>query len=511
MEKHANVPAAATWNADHNIWTLGEQNSEGKNIGIWQSWHIAGHLCETIDYNDGTPPFQVKGFHPDGTISVESTWYGGSLWKGTYRYIKSENPTTEGFPNGGPNAHPNVWIAEYDYTEEEGVFNAQRYYDKQHQPVSWSGIPLPKRPDNVPERAHMLNDGRWIMGQVSTRKGHFVGPYDEWDKNGIQLIKRIYDYETGQVVEEHEYSRGKLWRSKITGPGDQVLNNYYYDDTEPAVIEKSILAVNMSQDKKYSFFDKTGQLLYTIHEITKDGLHLKRTYNDTLIYELVPAADIKATPLSVRYFYPNGAVMISYQSNGDNTGYWQMYEVNGQVSLTMPVDNEEKHNRFHQYQHFLTFDFDSTTTGLEWERMIENFKWKYTQYRIDNLVATLPVPAFLQEELDKTNWKEIDVAMNGGKHLPKYINGVFAEDNEVAEQCLKDIWMQIQHQGSVYECTYVTGSIIAQYMPRYKSSPAIHNRLLDFMKDVMELPRIEKNKEQYAQLQALYQAAITDK
>ncbi len=64
MEKHTNIPAAATWNSDFNVWTLGEQNSEGKNIGIWQSWHIKGHLCETIDYNDGTPLFRLKVFTP---------------------------------------------------------------------------------------------------------------------------------------------------------------------------------------------------------------------------------------------------------------------------------------------------------------------------------------------------------------------------------------------------------------------------------------------------------------
>ncbi len=76
------------------------------------------------------------------------------------------------------------------------------------------------------------------MGQASVRKGGFVGPYDEWDKDGVQIIKRVYDNEICKPVEEHEYRNGKLYRSEITGPGDQLLENYYYTDIEPAVIEK---------------------------------------------------------------------------------------------------------------------------------------------------------------------------------------------------------------------------------------------------------------------------------
>jgi antitoxin component YwqK of YwqJK toxin-antitoxin module len=82
MEKHTKIPAAATWNAADNQWELGEKNSTGNEIGIWNNWHVEGHLCGTIDYGDGTPPFPVKCFHPDGTLSQEGNWYGGQKWLG---------------------------------------------------------------------------------------------------------------------------------------------------------------------------------------------------------------------------------------------------------------------------------------------------------------------------------------------------------------------------------------------------------------------------------------------
>lgn len=506
MEKHANIPAAATWNPEFNIWTLGEQNAEGKNIGIWQSWHIKGHLCETIDYNDATPPFQVKGFHPDGSISVESTWYGGKLWLGTYRYIKSENPTTEGFPNGGPEKHPNVWIAEFDYIEE-GVFNAQRYFDKQHQQVSVNGLPLPERPASVPARAHMADDGRWIMGQASVRKGGFVGPYDEWDKDGIQIIKRVYDNETCKPVEEHEYRNGKLYRSEITGPGDQTLKNYYYDDIDPPVVKNSTLYTKRNHDELHTYYDETGKLLYTIFNEDMTGLHKKRYYNGILVFESIQTPDHTKPPVSVRYYYPDGSVLIDYQSNGDGTGNWYLYE--GDDPLMMPVTDEEDLNEFKRWHKFLSYGFDTTTTEHEWKLMAAKFRKTYIKEEISRQVDALPVPAFLQDELNKTNWEEIDAAMGGGEYLPKYINGLLVEDDTIANKCLGDIWMQIEHQYSVYEATYLTGIIVATCLPHYKGSPAVQNRLLNFLHEVMALPRIDANKELYAQLQELYQAATS--
>src|SRR4051812_49284473 len=130
MEKKENIPANAVWNPEDSHWELGNKNAEGKPIGSWKTWHTDGHQTSEIDYNNGTPPFLFTGFHPDGTISQQGNWYGGNHWLGTYRWVKSEQPSTEPFPAGDAQKSPHVWIAEFDYITE-GIYHAQRYFDKQ--------------------------------------------------------------------------------------------------------------------------------------------------------------------------------------------------------------------------------------------------------------------------------------------------------------------------------------------------------------------------------------------
>ncbi|HEY8893486.1 MAG TPA: hypothetical protein VIM79_01680 [Niastella sp.] len=90
MEKHTNVPEAATWNAENSEWELGEMNAAGNKTGIWNHWHEKGHLCNTIDYGNDNPPFLFKRFHPDGTLAQQGNWYGGDTYLGTFRWIKSK-------------------------------------------------------------------------------------------------------------------------------------------------------------------------------------------------------------------------------------------------------------------------------------------------------------------------------------------------------------------------------------------------------------------------------------
>jgi len=495
MQRPDTVPANANWNPEDNQWELGQYNPANEKTGIWQSWHIDGHLCGTLDYKEGTPPFLFKRFHPDGTIAQEGNWYGENIWLGTYRWIRSEDPTPEPFPSGVAN----IWTVEFEY-EKAGIYYTQRFFDKHHQPLSVSGAQLPERPVNVPVSAHFADAaGRWISGEVDTLKGRYVGLYQEWDTKGLQTNKLVFDYATCAQVEEHKFRKGKVWLSKKRLAEGQELQSFYYDDIAPAMVENNILFSN--GDETYTFFDKAGKLLYTIrNEGMRTGLHRRRYYNDQLIFESIQTADHTKPPVSVHYYYPDGTVIIDYQSNGDGTGNWHLYEQDGKMALTLPVPEEADYNEFIGWQIFLSFDLDTKTTGHEWELMKEKFISRYTREVIEQKVDALPVPAFLQHELEKTNWSEIDAAMGGSKYLPKYINGLLVDDQEIADKCLADLWMQIEHQGSVYASTYAVAQIAANMLSYYTGAALIQTRLLHFLYEVMALPNIHDYRELYQQL-----------
>ncbi|QHS59180.1 hypothetical protein [Chitinophaga agri] len=504
MKRPDTVPANANWNPEDNQWELGQYNSANQKISRWQAWHADGHLTGTIDYRDGHPPFRCTGYHPDGTVSQEGDWYGGHQWKGTYRWIKSENPSTEPFPAGDGHDNPNVWIVEFDYTEEEAVYNAQRYFNKERQPVSVMGEPLPPRPASVPARAHFVHSSLthnrkscWVAGQINGSTGKFIDDYEEWDELGNLIVKRVYHHTTFQVLEEHQYRNEQRYQSIINGPGDQTLTSYFYENITPPVVKETIRAVNENKDRTYTFFDQTGKQLYSLR-IEKIGeQHTKRYYNDILSYE----SDLTGDKINVHYYYPDGSVMIAYVSNDNDSGRWEYHE-NGKVVLTIVVDDEGKFKKDAACSAFLTpyADFTPTTAETDFELSATAFKKQHAVQEKEQRLAALPVPAFLEKELKKIEWTEVDVAMYGGDKLPVYINALFAGDEAVASIAADHIWLEIEHQGSIYEATYKVATIIARCRHHYKNVPVIYSRLMNFIFSILALPGIEDYKKFYKQL-----------
>lgn len=505
MEKHTNIPAAATWNVADNQWELGEKNSAGKEIGVWNNWHAEGHLCRTVDYGDGNPPFPAKSFHPDGTLAQEGNWYGGQKWLGTYRWIKSENTTSEPFPAGPAEKNPIVWIAEFDYIGE-GIYNAQRYYDKQKQEVSIGGEPLPIRPATVPERAHYVNK-RWVMGQVDTRKGKYTGDHAEWDLDGAIILKRVYSQEMGEVLEEHQYEDRMLWTSNVYN-GSEWLQSFYHRDLEPPVISSSILYLNNSKDRTGTFFDKTGSPRYTVRVEEVSSHHVRRYFNGVLVYEGIGNPDHAKAPFSIKYYYAGGATRIDYTSNGDGTGLWRLYNEAGQELLTLPENDEEKANKDNHWEIFIPSwrYYEYEKNGVDWDTITENFKAVHTYHITKSKVYALVAPEHLKQELEKIDWENIETAMEGGEKLPVAITGLLTEDEDVADICLESIWYEIENQGSIYEATYKVAGILTRMFPYYTNVPVVQSRLITFLFNVLVLSYPVQNKELYDEMIAALDA-----
>jgi len=381
------------------------------------------------------------------------------------------------------------------------------------QPVSSAGESLPARAASVPERAHYVNKSStngaacWVAGQVDTTKGKYVGDYTEWDLNGAIIVKRVYSPETGEVVEEHKYENGKLNTSKVYAPGE-LLQSFYHRKVDPPVVKNSILYRNDSNDRTQTFFDETGSKLYSVRIEEVNDHHERRYYNGVLVYEGIGNPDQAKAPLGVQYFYPGGATMIDYSPNGDGTGLWRLYDETGQELLTLPVTNEEEMNEYNHWDTFMPSwrSYEYANTRTDWDAMIENFKdahaYKVTEEKLYALVA----PEALKQELEKVDWENIETAMAGGKKLPQALTGLLTEDESVVEMCLDTIWYEIEHQGSIYEATWKTATILARMFPYYTNNQTVKSRLISFLFKVLRQSYLTENQELYNEMIAALNA-----
>ncbi|AEV99088.1 hypothetical protein Niako_2752 [Niastella koreensis GR20-10] len=496
MEKHTNIPEGATWNNTYNQWELGKRNAAGKEIGIWEEWHVDGHLCGRVDYGDGAPPFITNRFHPDGTLAEEGNWYGGQKWLGTLRFIKCDQPTSEVFPEGDAARNSIVWIAEYDYIEE-GIYNAQRYYDRQNRPVSAKGTPLPKRPASVPEGACYMDwnnssrvEAHWVVKEFDTQKKQLLGDYIEWDLNGNLLEKRTYDRSTGKQIERHEYINGKITVSKWY-VGEDLFVNCYYEHIHSPVVKISRVYRNNNKDRTDTFFDEAGRELFSIRSEEVSECHERKYYNAILVYEGIQDPDKTKPPVSVRYFYPGGATLIDYTTNGNDTGIFQLYDEAGLVLLTMLQGDEAFINRKNRWNYFVpewTTGPEHTIITTYLHAIVQNFRKEYELNVLDKKIKELPVPQHLQAELDKVDWKKITSAWGSGEDLPSAINGLLSEDEEIGRACEERIWWKMAYHGELYEATYATATIIARMLPLYKQATVVEQRLFGLLYKVMIQP-----------------------
>lgn len=228
MERPAHLPDNAVYDEHSGLWQSGDTNENGQRTGDWKIWHAQGHLWMAVAYGNCTPPYRFQRFHPDGTLSEEADMNQNDKFIGTVRHFKSDHPTIESFTGGPADSVPNIWIAEFDFIEED-IYNSQRFFDRDNNPVDIKGIPMPERPVTVSANAHFSKEPYsatcWIGGAFNVRIMRCVGEYAEWDINGDPVVKRLYDAK-GEIIEEYIYDDGKLSRSNIYEPEGRVHRFY---------------------------------------------------------------------------------------------------------------------------------------------------------------------------------------------------------------------------------------------------------------------------------------------
>lgn len=507
MQRPVTVPEGAIYNDTDKAWLLGETNENNQRVGPWKKWHIDGYLWETIDYRDGIPPYPTQRFHPDGTVSQEGEWYGSDKYVGPVRLIKSDNPTPEYFPSGNA---ANVWTVEFDYVDEY-TYKSQRYFDKDNQEVSSDGDLLPARPRQVPARAHFIraaySSTNWVMGTVDTRTANYIGEYFEWDLNGKPVVKRLYS-PAGQVWEEYKYNDGVLKVSIVYDkdvPKDSETC-YYYSGTAEPVMKTRIVYRNQGKDVTNTYFDKTGQELYSVRREELSPVHKRRYFNGELVCEGHLDAEDYKFPVSTVYYTSGGGTLIDFANNNDGTGTWRLYDAGGQVVRQLTVaEEEDDHFRLIGWSAFLPSwgGYEAEITGSDRETAVWLFNRYYDELNAKARLYALEVPAYLQKELDAVNWETIGAYhSDGGAELPVAINGLLSEDEKVVEVAEKMLWPEIEQQGVVYESTYKVATILARMLPHYTHSPVVQARLAKFLYDILDLRYITEQHDLYTELLA---------
>ncbi|SFO52215.1 hypothetical protein SAMN05428949_5554 [Chitinophaga sp. YR627] len=507
MEKPVHIPEGAVYNEQDKEWLLGETNEKDQRIGLWRRWHQQGYLWVTIEYGDGAPPYHVQRFHADGTLAEESNWYGGAKFLGTVRIIKSDHPTIEPFPPGGADKAANVWIAEFDYVDE-AIYEAQRYFDRQRNPVSSDGDPLPERPATVPARAHFVRNqfgaAYWVMGTVDIRRAGFIGEYFEWDLDGNYITKRQYST-AGAVIENHEYTDGKLYRSnEYNQPEQQDLNTtYYYTNVDTPVVKSRTVYRKNKKDVEEIFFDKTGQQLYSTRKEDLSEFHKRRYYNGALVCEAFLCEEDDTFPASVKYYAAGGQTLIDLTAIDNDNAIWRLYDETGKElrQITVAKDDDERY-KLTKWNAFMpvSADYSTKTNNTDWEIIVAKFNRYYDQFNTSQRLQELEVPAYLQTELDKIDWETIGTAMGGGSKLPLGIKGLLSEDEAIVKMSNRIIWMEIEHQESVYESTYKVSVILARMVPHYDHLPEVQMRLCRHLYDVLDLTYISEDEDLYEEL-----------
>jgi len=96
------------------------------------------------------------------------------------------------------------------------------------------------------------------------------------------------------------------------------------------------------------------------------------------------------------------------------------------------------------------------------------------------------IPDYLQIELNKTDWRQLQTAIGTGEELPANINGLLTGDDRIAEKCAERIRWSVCAHGGYYDAAYATATVLARILPVAKEP----QRLLALLYKIMSQPAL---------------------
>lgn len=304
---------------------------EGKEVGIWQTWHNNGQLMSTGKYVDGLKDGTWEEFHPDGSKAALSQWQAGvQVGEARRWYHDGKAESVMRFKDGKIDGD---WLEWHENGEQKWIYTHQagrkvgtwrRYYDNakpQSEETFVDGLP------QGPAWANYRNGSREYEG--AWQAGVQTGAWTWWYPNGNKKKAGAYveGRQDGPWEEWHENGNPRIRENFAKGVREGLWEEFWADGTLAA---------------RREYKDGVGgpETLYFGGEVV-----LRRTDRDasgtpTAAYMVLAAApETRHGPY--RSFHADGTTVAEEGDfvNGKRHGLWKYFNAQGEPATQKRFDN----------------------------------------------------------------------------------------------------------------------------------------------------------------------------
>lgn len=421
-ERPASVPEEARWDpSDPGFeWIVGQLDQEDKRHGFYRMWTVKGQLHGETDYVHGEIHGKNINFHPDGTKYSEGIYLDGVMTQVDHYRCEGESP--ESFPDVAEEV-----VRMQTLCSQDGKYTiSTRFYDNENQRITTTGIPLPPRPENVPENAGYLQ--QWVQGEFDRSCNHKVGTWKYWNDDGQIVCEEEITYERVPISTVHYFEDGHVEKSyRYHKNGKRAEWLWYHDNHKIFVDEKSDVQGNILYKARWS---DTGKLREETTSTYDDNGLVTRTESDN--GALVLKAERKEGKLIVTLLNDdeNKPEAVGAIVDGCLSGLWDLYAKDGGIRRSI------------------------NTSGLEIEAspLADKLKWPLQEaafqlgmkdvQKLDELAG-----------VEDIQWDELESAYNDCEKFPDYIRALVLEEPYARRYAFSKIYGEIEHQNTVYVAT----------------------------------------------------------
>ena len=435
-ERPESVPAEAQWDEEHQHWSAG-QVRDGLRHGPWKAWRADGSFEIEWVYVDGVETGPFCRYHQNGTFSQKGGMKNDQR-DGWITWQRSEEETTE--ITMPPHVTDVVWFVKARY--EEGINWEHHFYDRDMNPVTNAGLPVPERPDGVPEEAEYdAGWQRWTHGPASDITGKPHEFMRRWWSSGELYEEVLYD-ESGEPTRSHMLWRDGSKREECEYRGGvRVLHRKYED----GIIDSETIIDDDGTTRRRDFFEDGG--VSTEQATTADGATSRTEFWESgevrARWSETPDAlrgedwDADDEPRWRTDFRRDGSKSAEGAFEGAATGPWAVFDAD---------ENEIGRADFD----LLAFA-PRTDVG--------------TQAHILLAAQELsPSPAL--DNLDDVDWEDDYFTWFGtGEQTKFYLNGLTSEDDAVHQMCFDNLYNQTHHQGTYSHALTPAAQMVSQLLP----------------------------------------------
>lgn len=256
-----NLPTNAVWDAQFNVWRVGENDENGRWQGQQFTYRSDGSLQGEYVYVAGKPNGRFRRYHPDGTLSVEGEYHLGAP-VGTHTVYRSAAVNDEAVHTCCMPSNASKVLTHYP---NDGRL-LEEYYDAEGRRLLRDGSPHPEPPTTVPSSARFEpQQAAWVDGRYERAERH--GCFHFWSPDGT--LREVANYKHGQLdglrerfVDERCVERRMYKAGQPEGCAWEQIAKERFEDIDIAAHEG--FYERGKPVGKWRYLDATGQIVATV-------------------------------------------------------------------------------------------------------------------------------------------------------------------------------------------------------------------------------------------------------